>query len=96
MIKTDYEFDFEDTVGVFGFWWTDEILKEYAKKFDLLDDFGEPSFSIIEGDDKFKEDCVEAVKKSLENGRPFFYNAPDYIQKRMIEERENIEKGVCY
>lgn len=74
------------------------MIAEYNRRFcGSTDKFSdEPELIITYGDEQFEKDCIEAVKKSLENGRPFFYNAPDYIQKRMIEERENIEKGVCY
>ena len=81
-MKTKYEFTHEDTVGVYGLWYSDEVLDEYARKFKIFDDFGEPAFLVIGGDEQ--------------HGKPFFYNAPEYIQKRMIEERENLENNVRY
>ena len=95
-MKTKYEFTHEDTVGVYGLWYSDEVLNEYARKFKIFDDFGEPAFLVIGGDEQHIKDCVEAARKSIENGKPFFYNAPEYIQKRMIEERENLENNVRY
>ena len=96
IMKTKYEFTHEDTVGVYGVWYRDEVLDEYARKFKIFDDFVEPAFLVIEGDEKHINDCIETARKSIKNGKPFFYNAPEYIQKRMIKERENLENGVRY
>ena len=47
--------------------------------------------SISLGDEEYNRDCLEAIKKSLENGSPFFYNAPEYIQDSMLSREVNRE-----
>ena len=47
--------------------------------------------SISLGDEEYNRDCLEAIKKSLENGIPFFYNAPEYIQESMFSREVNRE-----
>lgn len=100
MIKTHHHFDYEDAPGV---WISssieDPLVYEYGEKF-LKDQIDTPDFppklSIISGEPQYEADCLEAVRKSLQNGKTFFENAPEYIQKMMIEEREEIENGTVY
>lgn len=96
MTQPRYNFTHEDTVGVHGARFDHPIFIKYAQKFNILDDFDEPVFYVISQDEKLCVDAVEAARKSLQNGKTFFENAPEYIQKQMIEEQENLERGAIY
>ena len=80
--------------------WLNDREKDIEEKLrQYNDDIGEnedeektPDYiSISLGDEEYNKDCLEAIKKSLENGRPFFYNAPEYIQESMLSREVNRE-----
>ena len=57
-----------------------------------------PSYIWISlGDEEYNRDCLNAIKKSLENGKPFFYNAPEYIQDSMLRWEVNRDvEGIMF
>lgn len=65
-----------------------ELVKEYRKKIGELD-LG----NITEENE---QDVLNTLKKSLENGKSFYHNAPKYIQKVMEEYTELEEMGVLF
>lgn len=74
---------------------TREKLHQYNDEIDEYEDEDEersPSYIWISlGDEEYNRDCLNAIKKSLENGKPFFYNAPEYIQDSMLRREVNRE-----
>lgn len=71
-----------------GFFTPEELKKRPALEYSRI--------WIKSRDEKFNADCIEAIKKSLENSKTFFENAPEYIQKEMIQEKKDLENGVLY
>ena len=74
---------------------TREKLHQYNDEIDEYEDEDEersPNYIWISlGDEEYNRDCLNAIKKSLENGKPFFYNAPEYIQDSMLRWEVNRE-----
>ena len=80
---------------------TREKLHQYNDEIDEYEDEDEersPSYIWISlGDEEYNRDCLNAIKKSLENGKPFFYNAPEYIQDSMLRREVNREvEGIMF
>lgn len=71
--------------GGFGFNYEHPKLEEYKKKID--------SNLVIElpYSEKYLEDVLETLEKSLENGKDFYTNAPNHIKKKMEEIAEILE-----
>jgi|GEM_PF-902373 len=79
----------------------EEKLRQYNDEIDEYEDEDEersPSYIWISlGDEEYNRDCLNAIKKSLENGKPFFYNAPEYIQDSMLRREVNHEvEGIMF
>lgn len=77
---------------------TREKLHQYNDEIDEYEDEDEerpPNYIWISlGDEEYNRDCLNAIKKSLDNGKPFFYNAPEYIQDSMLRREVNREVEV--
>ena len=77
----------------------EEKLRQYNDEIDEEEDEEKtPDYiSISLGDEEYNRDCLNAIKKSLENGKPFFYNAPEYIQDSMLRWEVNREvEGIMF
>ena len=78
---------------------TREKLRQYNDEIDEdEDEERSPSYIWISlGDEEYNRDCLNAIKKSLENGKPFFYNVPEYIQDSMLRWEVNREvEGIMF
>ena len=71
--------------GGFGFNYEHPKLEEYKKKID--------SNLVIElpYSEKYLEDVLETLERSLENGKDFYTNAPNRIKRKMEEIAEILE-----
>lgn len=67
------------------------LLTEYQQKIDS-------TFSIIDNyfSDKELKDIEKTLKLSLENGKDFYTNAPDYMKKQMEECLQLLQGGVLF
>ena len=76
-----------------------EKIHQYNDEIDEDEDEEKiPSYIWISlGDEEYNRDCLNAIKKSLDNGKPFFYNAPEYIQDSMLRREVNREvEGIMF
>ena len=71
--------------GGFGFNYEHPKLEEYKKKID--------SNLVIElpYSEKYLEDVLKTIERSLENWKDFYTNAPNYIKRKMEEMAEILE-----
>lgn len=71
--------------GGFGFNYEHPKLEEYKKKID-------PNLVIeLPYSEKYLEDVLETIERSLENGKDFYTNAPNHIKRKMEEIAEILE-----
>lgn len=71
--------------GGFGFNYEHPKLEEYRKKID-------PNLVIeLPYSDKYLDDVLETIDKSLENGKDFYTNAPNHIKRKMEDIAEMLE-----
>ena len=69
----------------------DPLIEEYRKRIDSQFEITESLITLEE-----RKDIEQTLEKSLDNGKSFYSNAPEYIRRRMREYQKMVEEDVCF